>query len=277
VEVDRARSRAWYRGRSIRFLDQSLFISETVSFSCMLSDLTVLDSFGWEAIKKALNQRVVLGAVRLVPSRRNRVWVVETDVRPVVVKRSLSGKCGNEFEVVIQAKSAGLNVPYPLFMEGDYLVFEYLQGETCDMLINHMFSSQAAEGMGEWLASFHGILGNGSTCKVMNDAVLTNFILSDQKIFGVDLEDAGPGNPLDDVGQLSAAILGSEPFFTPVKFDLCLRMLQSYERTACVDVVDIVRPYVSKHLLLDSKNKPLFRRTMVSAARSIEKGWPALA
>jgi len=110
----------------------------------------------------------------------------------------------------------------------------------------------------------------------MKDAVLSNFILSDDKIFGVDLEDAGPGDPLDDVGQLCASILGSEPFFTPVKFDLCLRMLRSYERTASLDVIDRVRPYVSKHLRLDSKNKPLFRRIFVSAARSIEKGWPAL-
>ena len=243
----------------------------------MLADLTLLDSFGWEAIKKALNQRVVVGAIRLVPSRRNRVWVVETDVRPVVVKRSLSGRCGNEFESIIQAKGAGLKVPYPLFMGGDYLVLEYIQGETCDVLINHMFSNRAAEGMGDWLASFHCILGQGSSRKVTKDAVLSNFIMADGKIFGVDLEDAGPGDPLDDVGQLCAAILGSEPFFTPIKFDLCLRMVQSYERTASIDVVDIVRPYVSKHLLLDSKNKPLFRRTIVTAARSIEKGWPALA
>ncbi len=60
----------------------------------MLSDLTVFDALGWEAVKEALNQRVVLGPVRLIPSRRNRVWVVETDVRPVIVKRSLSGRCG---------------------------------------------------------------------------------------------------------------------------------------------------------------------------------------
>ena len=243
----------------------------------MLGDLTVLDAFGWEAVKKALNQRVVLGAVRLMPSKRNRVWVVETDVRPVVVKKSLSGKCGNEFEVIIQARGAGMNVPYPLFMEGDYLVSEYVQGETCDTLINHMFSNQAAEGMGEWLATFHALLGQGPTRKVMKDAVLSNFILSDQKVFGVDLEDAGPGDPLDDLGQLCASILANEPYFTPIKFDLCMRMLQSYERAASVGVVEQVRPYVSKHLRLDSKNKPLFRRTIVSAARSIEKGWPKLA
>lgn len=243
----------------------------------MLSDLTALDALGWEAVKEALNKRVVLGPVRLIPSRRNRVWVVESDVRPVVVKRFLSGRCGNEFEVIIQAKGAGLNVPYPLFMGGDYLVSEYIQGETCDTLVNHMFSNLAAEGMGEWLASFHCILGHGQTCKIMKDAVLSNFILSDDKIFGVDLEDAGPGDPLDDVGQLSAAILGSEPYFTPIKFDLCLRMIQSYERASCMDIVELVRPYVSKHLRLDSKTKPLFRRTIVSAARSIEKGWPVLA
>ncbi|MCU0852773.1 MAG: phosphotransferase, partial [Thermoplasmata archaeon] len=100
----------------------------------MANDFTAIDSFGWDALKKALNQRVVVNRYRLIPSRRNRVWVVETDVRPVVVKQSLSGKCGSEFETLLLARQAGISVPYPLFKEGDFLVMEYIPGETCEVM-----------------------------------------------------------------------------------------------------------------------------------------------
>ena len=243
----------------------------------MLDDPTRLDSLGWEAVKKALNQRVVATKTRFVPSRVNRVWIVETDVHPVIVKRSLSGKCGNEFEVLVQARNAGLNVPYPLAFEGDYLVMEYLPGGGCDVLINRMFSSEAAEGIGKWLALFHNGLSSLHGKRIHGDAVLSNFIMCDGAVYSIDLEDSSVGDPLDDVGQVGASILGNEPFFTPIKFDLCKKMLRAYEQVAHIEVLESSRPYIAKHLELDARQKPLFRRTLVRAARSLEKQWPELA
>ena len=243
----------------------------------MANDFTAIDSFGWDALKKALNQRVVVNSYRLIPSRRNRVWVVETDVRPVIVKQSLSGRCGTEFETLLLARQAGIEVPYPLFKEGDFLVMEYISGETCEVMINHMFSSAAAEESGRWLANFHEQLAFGSATRIMGDAVLSNFIMGEGRLFGVDLEDCAKGTPFDDLGQLAASILGSEPFFTPIKFDLCAHMIARYEKTAHVDALEKVRPFVAKHLRNDARRKPLFRRTLLVAAKSIEKGWPELA
>lgn len=243
----------------------------------MLTDLTLLDSLGWETLKKALNQRVVVDRIRLVPSKKNRVWIVETDVRPVVVKRFLAGGCGNEFEMLVRTRTEGLNAPFPLARSGDYLVSEYISGETCDVLINHMFSTIAAEGIGSWLARFHSELRDEDRSWIMSDAVPSNFILSGGGIFGLDLEESVVGDPFEDIGKMAASILGSEPFFTPIKFDLCLRMMRSYERESHIDVIERVRPFVSKHLRMDAKSKPLYRRTLVGAAQSIEKAWPSLA
>lgn len=242
-----------------------------------MTDLTAIDSLGWDALRKALNQRVVVTSTRLIPSRVNRVWIVETDVRPVVVKRSLSGRCGREFETLVLAKSAGLDVPFPLYKEGDYIVEEFLPGESCEVMINHMFSYQAAEGMGAWMARFHSAFRSDDSTKVMADAVLSNFIYSEGRVFGVDFENAATGNLLDDLGQASASILGSEPFFTPMKFDLCLRMLGAYEAATGLAIREHVRPYVSRYLRFDAKRKPLFRRTLILAAKSLERGWPELA
>ena len=243
----------------------------------MLDDPTRLDSFGWEAVKKALNQRVVVTKTRFVPSRVNRVWIVETDVHPVVVKRFLSGKCGKEFESLVLARNAGMTVPYPLASHGDYLVMEYLSGDGCEILMNKMFSSQAAEGIGTWLATFHKRLSTDLGTRVRGDAVLSNCLVSEGAVYGIDLEDSAIGDPMDDIGQMGASILGSEPYFTPIKFDLCKRMLRAYERATGMDIIESSRRYISKHLQLDARQKPLFRRTLVKAAKSIEKQWPELA
>jgi tRNA A-37 threonylcarbamoyl transferase component Bud32 len=242
-----------------------------------VTDLTAIDALGWDALRKALNQRVVVTSTRLVPSRVNRVWIVETDVRPVIIKRSLSGRCGREFEALVLAKSAGLDVPYPLCKDGDYLVEEYLPGESCETMINHMCSQHAAEAIGTWMAGFHTAFRHDGSTRLMADAVLSNFIFFDGKVYGVDLENSAIGNELDDLGQAAASILGSEPFFTPMKFDLCIRMLRAYEARTGVSVRENVRPFISRYLRFDAKRKPLFRRTLILAARSLERGWPELA
>jgi len=242
----------------------------------MLEDATALDSLGWEVLKKALNQRVVAGRPKFVPSNVNRVWIVETDVRPVVVKRFLSGKCDVEFEALLQARTAGIAVPYPLAKEGEYLVSEFMAGENCDVLIHKMVSSSAAEGLGRWLAGFHIKMSSEGTRRIMHDAVPSNFVMNEGVVHGFDLEDTRSGDPLEDVGKLAAAIIGNEPFFTPIKFDLCLQMLRSYGNCVGTDIVDESRMYVSKHLQLDARRKPLFRRTIVRAAKAIEKGWPPI-
>jgi tRNA A-37 threonylcarbamoyl transferase component Bud32 len=244
---------------------------------CMLTDLTALDPLGWEALKGALNQRVIIDRVRFVPSRKNRVWIIETNVRPVVVKRFLAGRCGNEFELLLRARNAGLDAPLPLAKSGDYLVTEFVPGETCEVLINQMFSSVASDGVGRWLALFHERLSDLGRNWIMSDAVPSNFILAGESIYGLDLEDAVIGDPLEDVGRMAASMLDTDPLFTPLKFDLCHRMIRSYERQSHTDIIEDVRPFISKHLRLDSKNRPLFRRTLIGAAKSIEKSWPALA
>jgi len=243
----------------------------------MTDDPTVLDSLGWEALKKALNQRVVAGMPKFVPSKVNRVWVVETDVRPVIVKRFLSGRCDVEFEALLQARNSGLGVPCPMGKENEYLVTEFIPGESCEVLIHRMFSSAAAAGLGQWLAAFHGNMVVDDRKRIMGDATPSNFVMHDDQIFGFDLEDVIFGDPMDDIGKLAASIIGNEPFFTPIKFDLCLGMLRSYEHSAGVDIVEDSRKYVSKHLLLDVRQKPLFRRTIMKAAKTLEKGWPSLA
>lgn len=241
-----------------------------------MSDFTALDSLGFEALKNALNQRVVVNKVTLLPSSVNRVWVVETNVRPVIVKRFFTDKAGVEFETLLRARTRGVSVPFPLWKDKEYLVEEYIEGEGCDRLINHLFRSDIAEKIGIWLAGFHAGLVDERGNTILGDASLSNFIGSEEGVFCVDLEDSRLGAPIEDVGHVSACILGSEPFFTPIKFDLCLRLISSYEKASGTDVREQVRPYISMRLRSDARKKPLFRRTLVAAAKGLERGWPEL-
>ncbi|MDQ1371966.1 MAG: hypothetical protein QG582_881 [Candidatus Thermoplasmatota archaeon] len=243
----------------------------------MSSDLTAMDSSGWETVKKALNQRVVITRSSLVPSFRNRVWLVETDVRPVVVKRSLSGLSAVEFETTLLAKKAGLLVPYPLYMDKDYIVSEFISGERCSRLVSAMFNTAAAEGIGRWLGGFHDSMESFGKPLAMRDAVLDNFIMHEGEVFGVDLEDTSPGDPMDDLGQMASSILGNEPFFTPIKFDLCFSMLDAYEERTGMESRESVRPFVAKHLRLSVRARPLYRRPFEGVAKVLDKAWPDLA
>lgn len=243
----------------------------------MAPDLTALDTPGWDALRNALNQRVVLVNETLIPSKRNRVWVVETDVRPVILKRSLSGRGEHEFNILSEARNTGLDVPFPLYRAGEYLVLEYIAGERCDTLINHMFSTEAAEKMATWLAEFHAVLARNGRSLIMKDVELANFMMADGRIFGVDFEDVTVGDPLEDLGCLLSSVLGSEPLFTPVKFDLCMRLLEIYESESGMEAMESVRPHVAEQLRMSTLTKPLFRRTYADAANRLEQGWPRLA
>ncbi len=242
----------------------------------MDQDLTELDPRAWEAIKRALNQRVIVSKSWLIPSKRNRVWVVETDVRSVVVKKSLSHRAPHEFEALLKARGKGLDVPLPLYMHDDFVVMEYIPGEPCDPLVNLMFSGEVVERLGVWLAAFHEAFSEGQQL-VMVDTVLSNFVLHDGRIFGFDLEDVGPGDPLDDVGRLVTSILATEPYFIPIKFDLCRRLLESYEEIAGMEVVESVRPFVARQLRLACQGRPMLRRPFEQAAQGIARSWPRLA
>ena len=243
----------------------------------MADDLTTLDPQGCDVLRKALNQRVVLVNETLVPSKRNRVWFVETDVRPVVLKRSLSRRGEHEFEMLSVARANGLNVPFPLYREDDYIVLEYISGERCDSLVNHLFSGDAAQKLAKWLAGFHGSLTSDGRPCIMNDAELSNFVMSEDKVFGLDLEDVTSGDPLDDLGSLLSSILGSEPIFTPIKFDLCMDLLETYEAETGIEALESVRPHVAKQLRRLTVARPLFRKTLMDAANRLELGWPQLA
>ncbi len=244
----------------------------------MPQDLTLLDSTGWNALRNALNQRVVVINERLIHSKRNRVWVVETDVRPVILKRSLCGRAEDEFAHLAKARQSGLDVPFPLYRSEDYMVIEYVPGERCDSLINHMFSTEAAEALARWLAQFHERMGNDGRPAIMADAELTNFILHDGRVYGVDLEDVVEGDPMEDIGGIISSILGSEPLFTPVKFDLCTKLMDAYEKESGCEARESARPFVARHLRRSATTRPLFRKTLLEAGRRLEQdGWPVLA
>jgi hypothetical protein len=142
-------------------------------------------------------------------------------------------------------------------------------------LINLMFSAEVAERLG--YGSRRSTRRSPRRAALSWPTRLSNFVLYDGRVYGFDMEDVSPGEPLDDVGMLATSILATEPYFTPIKFDLCRRMLESYEELAGTEVVESVRPYVAKHLRIACHGRPLLRRPFEQAAKGIGMSWPRLA
>jgi aminoglycoside phosphotransferase (APT) family kinase protein len=85
--------------------------------------------------------------------------------------------------------------------------------------------SSLSSGLSDWLASFHVSFDN---TKCRGDTILRNFILSDGHIFGLDFEEAHEGDPILDLGELCANILGMRPVFSKLNFEFASMIVSSY-------------------------------------------------
>ena len=66
---------------------------------------------------------------------------------------------------------------------------------------------------------------------VRGDATLRNFLFTD-RIWGVDFEEARKGEPIEDIAQMCASILSTDPMFTEKKIHLCQLFIHTYRQQA---------------------------------------------
>ena len=83
------------------------------------------------------------------------------------------------------------------------------------------------DGVAAWLARFHSAFGYRLA---RGDAILRNFIIKGDLVWGIDFEESSERDPLIDVGQTCSNILSLEPQFTPAKFLLTKEFASLYWR-----------------------------------------------
>ncbi len=211
-------------------------------------------------------------------SKKNRVYLVENSngrfllklYRPPHHRRSAA-----EHGVLQEAYRRGAAVPQPLaFSEERALLMEYIAGENLCDLLNRRCRPVYADMLAEWFACFHRCFSRpGGTTLLRGDANLRNFVVSRRgALYGIDFEEAAPGRPEQDLGQICASILDTEPMFTPAKAVLCRRLIVRYGQMAGRENPEhsLAGP-IAAALRESARRRPQQRRHLLREAGRLER------
>jgi len=169
-------------------------------------------------------------------SRKNEVYLVdlkkaEGQMIPGVLKKYITSKENKSKEAFLLKvlRENGLNVPQIYFEGDDFLILEYLNGETLLDIIANLEKNQGEDvdykknhkvlfQLFEWLQKLYCI-SKDTICKsyFFEDINLRNFIVNDE-IYGIDLEECCcRGYRERDGGRFCAFLLTYSPAFTKWK------------------------------------------------------------
>lgn len=161
----------------------------------------------------------------------------------VIAKFYVWGDSRYEFENLRRAYEAGVSVPKPLFCNDRVAFTEVCGGQKLPSPLDLVYCAP----LGKWLRDFHERMKQGDEYIIHRDCSLGNFIANTPsqaepaasaaqtkldtmkdgqaapiaikpsqalsqtaapiKIYGLDLEEAGPGDPLEDAAQLAACVM----------------------------------------------------------------------
>lgn len=168
-------------------------------------------------------------------SKRNQVFLVRLhegdDSRLAVLKEyaPANKKCLDaEYDNILMLQSNGIPVPGIIHRSSGSLLLEYLEGPLISDLAERLDTGAWIDELALWMARLHSLKGeNGSLLK--KDVNLRNFIFCSGRIYGLDFEQTGFGDPETDLGNICFFLLTNTPSFGREKHILMRRFLQSYE------------------------------------------------
>lgn len=136
--------------------------------------------------------------------------------------------------------------------------------------------------LAKWFVDFHTATG-----MLRGDSILRNFIMAGAqgcpeepgsarkedrtgKVFGVDFEEARPGDPTIDIGEMVSSLLNTDPMFAPNKISFCEQFVSSYlELSGHADVRQVIRAAVSS-LRTAASRRPRQRGMLLQGAKVLE-------
>jgi len=181
-------------------------------------------------------------------SRKNRVFKIrfKGETRVAKVHSQMNSSAANaEYQLLARCSERRLLVPAPLELAENTIVMTYLEGPNLGDLADVLLSGgppprdrdeitidSLAKGLANWLASFHKAFDN-ELCR--GDTILRNFLLSSRQIYGLDFEEAHKGDPILDMGEICANILGMRPMFGRLNFNFASKVVSEYWRATGKD------------------------------------------
>ena len=159
-------------------------------------------------------------------SKRNNVFrIVEDEGTYILKKFENHENYIREKEVLSILKKAGINVPSIIKAEENYLYLEDL-GEVNflewyeEQEKNNALDISMVYELCSWFKDFYSAVFEFYKKQfILYDVNFKNFIICDNKVYGIDFEQVKPGHIEEDAGRLSAFALTYNPSMTEWKMD----------------------------------------------------------
>ncbi len=210
--------------------------------------------------------------IKKFSSKRNTVYLVERDGKPLVLKLYDNDRWRNEADVLEAAAGAHIPVPAIVEVKEKALLLGFIQGKSANDYLETERMRETALGVAQWLGRFHRAFREGDMVRIRSDAIFKNFIFDDH-IYGIDFELSRMGRPEEDVGETLAYLLDAYPMFTPNKFTLAREFIECYEKEAG-QVLENVEVHIARSLRAASEFRPAQREILIKKALDIEASRP---
>lgn len=159
-------------------------------------------------------------------SKRNCVCRVLADSRTYISKKYINYECmKSEIEMLRLLYNNDVNVPEIIDIKTDEVILEDLGDKTLLEWLENEEKNNSLDyhiiiiKLLTYFQDFYKVANDKNNVQyVLNDVNLRNFILKDDKIFGIDFELCKPGNIESDVGKFVAYVITNEPMATEWKY-----------------------------------------------------------
>ena len=145
---------------------------------------------------------------------------VECDV---VAKLFIEPSFEVEKEVLTLGMKVALDVPSIITSLDGVILMVYIDGVPLVDILNETLNPAIMDHLAAWYYTFHHKTGH-----VKGDPRLRNFILREDRIFGLDFEGYRRDHWMQDIAGISASILDTRPVFDDRKVHLVWHLLESY-------------------------------------------------
>lgn len=172
-------------------------------------------------------------------SKKNRVFRSVVEGIPYVVKAyrgEWQERAAVEYGILVSCRQKEVPVPEPIALLEGAIVMAPVDGQVAGDVFDRLIVTRSAVGLtseqerladhlARWLARFHNAFDFGLT---RGDSILRNFIVTDKGVVGLDFEESSPGDSLQDIGQICASALATDPPFTEKKVEFARRLADRY-------------------------------------------------
>ena len=181
-----------------------------------------------QILSKRYGRDTTIDSVSQLKSKKNIVFSLTisstgTKIHTVVAKMFIAGQFTNELDILKTSWTQDLAVPQVLEARDGVILMEFIPGETFVDRINYTFEPHLIDRLAEWYYNYHKVHG-----KIKGDSRLRNFILNEDKIYGVDFEESYEDHWMIDIAGVCASLLDTDPIFDLRKQRLSWRFLEKY-------------------------------------------------